>query len=399
MRRRFHLNLPGLLFVGLTLFVGFAAANRPNNLVVWTFGALLSLILVSGVISGSMMVRLRLTRLETGRAAVGDPLEIRYQISNNSSFRSAFALRIDEILRDPGSRGGMPMAQPGHGWTIRVAPGERQVCDAVLWPTRRGVMHLDRIRLSSFFPFGLMGRSLEFTVPQRILVHPTVHPVRSDILRAAVAGELGGIRLSRLPGPGEDFYSVREFKPGDSIRQIAWKRVGPSDEPVVIQRSSSAPPRVRIILDLSTPPEGIRFEAVPGLSADDLEERAITMAASLVAEADRCGHEYGLTVLGFQGATIPMRRGYWHRERLMATLAEIDLACPRIEASPSSALEEERAADIVVHPGRIDTRRAPDRALHWTATRIEDVLEMDPATPEDRKAGQVDAFSVEEVPA
>ena len=119
MRRRFHLNLPGLLFVGLTLFVGFAAANRPNNLVVWTFGALLSLILVSGVISGSMMVRLRLTRLETGRAAVGDPLEIRYQISNHSSFRSAFALRIDEILRDPGSRGGMPMAQG----TPRAPPG------------------------------------------------------------------------------------------------------------------------------------------------------------------------------------------------------------------------------------------------------------------------------------
>ncbi|MCH2144024.1 MAG: DUF58 domain-containing protein [Phycisphaerales bacterium] len=376
MRRRFHLNLPGLLFVALTLFVGFAAANRPNNLVVWSFGALLSLILVSGIISGSMMVRLRLSRLETGRAAVGDPFEIRYQLTNTSGLRSAFAVRVDEILRPSDTDRHEVLPVSGHAWTIRVAPGEEQVCDAVLWPRRRGVLNLHRVRLTSFFPFGLMGRSVELELPQRVLVHPRVHAVRPDLLRTAVTGELGGIRLSRLPGPGEDFYSVREFKPGDSIRQIAWKRLGCTEDLLVIQRSSSAPPRVRIVLDLSTPPADLRFEAENDLTSGDLEERAITMAASLIAEADKADHEYGLTVLGFEDKPIPMRRGHWHRERLMASLAEIDLGAERKPPLSTSMLDEERSACIVIHPGRIDTRKAPDRALHWTATRVEDVLDF-----------------------
>ena len=90
-------------------------------------------------------------------------------------------------------------------------------------------MTLERVRLMSFFPFGLVGRSLEFRLPVRILVHPEIRPVRRALLREAALGEVGGIRLARRPGAGEDFYSVREFRPGDSIRQVAWKRLGSSD--------------------------------------------------------------------------------------------------------------------------------------------------------------------------
>ena len=398
MRRRFHLHLPGLLFVALTLFVGFAAANRPNNLVVWSFGALLSLILVSGIISGSMMVRLRLSRLETRRAAVGEPFEIRYLLRNTSRIRSAFAIRIDEMLPADTGNAAPFITEPAHAWSIRVAPGEEQVCDVVFWPRRRGVMNLQQVRLTSFFPFGLVGRSVEFSLPQRILVQPRVHEVRRDLLREAVVGELGGIRLSRLPGPGEDFYSVREFKPGDSIRQVAWKRLGASEELLVIQRSSSAPPRVRIVLDLTIPQRALRYAPELELSAEDLEERAITMAASLIAAADKAGHEYGLSIIGFEDRAVPMRRGYWHRERLMATLAEIDLSRPRKDVETPFVSDEERSAVIVIHPGRIDTRRAPQRALHWTATRIEDVLDLGDSPLQPRAAEDPPA-PLMEVPA
>ena len=136
MKRRFQLHLPGLLFVALTLCVGFAAANRPNNLVVWIFGAMLALILVSGVISSSMMIRMRVTRLESRRAVVGQPLELRYLLTNTSRIRSAFALRIDEASSSSRVGGGL-VSRVGHGWSIRVAPGEKQISDLVLWPSRR----------------------------------------------------------------------------------------------------------------------------------------------------------------------------------------------------------------------------------------------------------------------
>ena len=362
--------------MALTLCVGFAAANRPNNLVVWIFGAMLALILVSGVISSSMMIRMRVTRLDSRRAVVGQPLELRYLLTNTSRIRSAFALRIDEMAPTARVRGGL-VSRVASGWSIRVAPGEKQISDLVLWPRKRGVMELDRVRLLSFFPFGLVGRSLDFSLPVRILVHPEVLPVRQSLLREAVLGEMGGIRLARRPGPGEDFYAVREFRPGDSIRQIAWKRLGTGDDLLVVQRSSSAPPRVRVLLDLSVAPEDLRFDDSLGVDAEELEERAIMMAASVLAAADQEGHEHGLTILGFNDQPIPMRRGYWHRERSLSTLAEIDLSRPRSPFSAEALTAEERAAFIVIQPGRISTMETPHRAWHWSATRIEDLLDLD----------------------
>ena len=383
MRRRFHLHLPGLLFVTLTLFVGFAAANRPNNLVVWAFGALLSFILVSGIISGSMMIRLRIKRLETRRAVVGEPFEIRYNLTNTSRIRSAFAVRINELLNSGDQSSSFKGDEAAPGWSIRIAPGETQVCDVVLWPSKRGAMNLDKVRMTSFFPFGLVGRSVEIALPKSVLVLPRVHRVRADLLRQAVQGELGGIRLSRQPGAGEDFYSVREFRAGDSIRQIAWKRLGTSDELLVVQRSSSAPPRLHVCLDLSTAPAELRFNEELAVSPGELEERAITMAASVIAEADRLGHEYALSIAGLPTRDVPMRRGYWHRERLMATLAEIDLDAPRETMSSGFASNDERSAIIMIHPGRIDSRRSPDRAWHWSATRMTDLIDIDETPGED----------------
>jgi uncharacterized protein (DUF58 family) len=392
MRRRFHLHLPGLLFVALTLVVGFAAANRPNNLVVWAFGALLSFILVSGIISGSMMIRLRIKRLETRRAVVGQPFEIRYNLTNTSRIRSAFAVRINEIITNGSHASDFLTGGAAPGWSIRIAPGETQVCDVVLWPSRRGAMNLDRVRMTSFFPFGLVGRSVEIELPKSILVLPRVHKVRADLLRQAVQGELGGIRLSRTPGSGEDFYSVREFRPGDSVRQIAWKRLGSSDELLVVQRSSSAPPRLHVYLDLSTPPSELRFDSGLEMTPEELEERAIMMAASVIAEADQLGHEYGLSIAGLPSRTVPMRRGYWHRERLMATLAEIDLKSPRQAMSAGFASNDERSAIIMIHPGRIDTRRSPDRAWHWSATRMSDLIDLD-ESPLERDSDQTDPIT------
>ncbi len=82
----------------LTLLVGLAAAQRPNNLVVWGFGVLLAMILVSGVVSAKMVRTLRVTRLETRSASSGSPLMVKYLVENLSRKRSVFALRLGEVL-------------------------------------------------------------------------------------------------------------------------------------------------------------------------------------------------------------------------------------------------------------------------------------------------------------
>ncbi|MEE2681144.1 MAG: DUF58 domain-containing protein [Planctomycetota bacterium] len=383
MKLRYHIHLSGFLFILLTIFVGLAAAQRPNNLIVWGFGVLLAMILVSGVVGSSMMRGLKVRRLDIRRASAGEPLEIRYVVENRSRWRSAFAMHVQEVDRR-GKRTSFPMlVQPSDGWLTRVGPGESQICDAVFWPSQRGVLALQCIRLSTQFPFGFNDRSVDHAHPHEILVQPRIHPVRGELMQSIATGELGGFGVSRQPGPGEDFYSVREFKPGDSIRQIAWKRSGISDELLVIQRSVSAPPRLRIVLNLSASPSSLKFDENCGVSAEELEERAITMAASLAGAAEQHGLEFGLSVLGFDTPSIPLRRGYWHRERVLTSLAMIELDSPRQQSEGNEPGEEERSSLVVVHPARIDPRCAPEHALHWSATRFEQLLDLEIGTAQE----------------
>lgn len=377
MKLRFRIHLPGILFILLTIFVGLAAAQRPNNLIVWSFGVLLALILISGVVGASMMRRLSVRRLEVRRAAAGEPLEIRYVVENDSRWRSAFAMKVMEV-DDRGKLIRIPMlASPSHGWVTRVGPGESQVCDAVFWPSQRGVISLERIRLTTQFPFGFNDRSLDHKKPFEILVQPRLHPVRGDLMQTIALGELGGLGTSPRPGSGEDFYSVREFKPGDSIRQIAWKRMGISDDLLVVQRSLSSPPRLRVVLDLATEPGELKFEPGPDTTPSELEERAITMAASLIGSAERQGLEFGLTIHGFDSPSIPLRRGHWHRERALTSLATIDLSKSRETVDSKSVGNEERCSVVVIHPGRINPRNSPEHAWHWSATSIDQLLDLE----------------------
>ena len=377
MKLRYRIHLSGFLFILLTIFVGLAAAQRPNNLIVWGFGVLLAMILISGVVGALMMRGLAVRRLEVRRASAGEPLEIRYVVENSSRWRSAFAMRVKEVDRRGKSISFPMLVPPSDGWLTRVGPGETQICDAVLWPSHRGILSLKRIRLSTQFPFGFNDRAVDHENAHEILVQPRLHPVRGEMMRSIATGELGGFGMSRQPGPGEDFYSVREFKPGDSIRQIAWKRFGSTDDLLVIQRSVSAPPRLRVVLNLSRPQEDLKFDEDRGVTAEELEERAITMAASLVGSAEQEGLEFGLSILGFDATSIPLRRGYWHRERVLTNLAMIELSQARKNPDSQALREEERAALVVIHPARIDPRCAPDHALHWSATKIDTLLDLE----------------------
>ena len=53
--------------------------------------------------------------------------------------------------------------------------------------------------------------------------------------------------VSPRPGAGDDYYGLREFRRGDSLRQVAWKRTAFLDQLVCIERTGPAPEsRIRV---------------------------------------------------------------------------------------------------------------------------------------------------------
>ena len=189
---------------------------------------------------------------------------------------------------------------------------------------------------------------------------------------AAVAPQgLSGTKISPHTGAGDEYYGMREFRPGDQLRQIAWKRTACLDQLVCLERTRPTPPRLRVVVNLTTPTDRLPLGADDdGTSARRLEERAISLAASIVHAADRGGFEVGLSLPGTSEPALLIRRGHWHRSKIMAALAGIDLDAPRAPVGPSPATHGERAGQIVIHPHRAEPAIGRDDALHLTAGQL-----------------------------
>ncbi|MEY3023910.1 MAG: hypothetical protein RJA16_736 [Planctomycetota bacterium] len=370
-RYRYRVRLAGLLFLAVTLLLGVAAATRPNNLLVWIFGLMLGSILVSGVVSGFMLMKLSVRRLDPRRAVAGEPAKLRYEVVNRSKAWSAFGLSIRERPVG-GVEGWDRFCEPASAGLVHVGPGETMHAETWILPRRRGRLAFREIDVSSRFPFGLIEKVLRIEHDYEVLVHPRVLPVRAGVLAGLRSGRGGGLDASPRPGDGEEFFGLRDYRPGDSIRQIAWKRLAGLGRLATIERSTSGPPRLVVSLDLRTPTANLRSGEI---APRELEERAITIAASLAAESMRHGYEVGLEVLGLEAPRLPVRSGHWHLERMLGALAALGLDQPRIAARAAAVpVRTVRATIHPVHPARLD-RDAPEDGWTLVATQFDRIVE------------------------
>jgi uncharacterized protein (DUF58 family) len=368
--RRYHLHLPGILYVVLTLLVGLAAVNRQNNLLFWILGVMLAGLLISGLVSGVMMQSLRVRRLVTGNGLVGEPLTVRYEVTNRSRLFPAFDIHLEE-LPAPG-RGDWPrFMSPARAWVMHLGPRETVHGDAVFWPRRRGEIRFDRLRIWTTFPFGIIKKSITIAQPQHTLIYPPMYELRRDVLSDIAPQGLSGAKISPYTGAGDDYYGMREFRPGDQLRQIAWKRTACLDQLVCVERTRPTPPRLRVVVNLTTPTDRLAVADDPEhAEARRLEERAISLAASIVHVAELDGFEVGLSLPGTPAAMLLIRRGHWHRAKIMAALAAIDLDAPRAPLGPPPSTHGERAGQVVIHPHRVEPEIGREDALHLTAGQL-----------------------------
>jgi uncharacterized protein (DUF58 family) len=218
------------------------------------------------------------------------------------------------------------------------------------------------------FPFGLVMKSVRFDDASECLVLPRVERLRAGVLVSLASGTVAGPSTSTRSGPGSDFLGIREYRPGDGLRHIAWRRSASAGTLAVIERSIDAPPRIRVALDLRRPTDALRIDPA-GRTARDLEEDAIVLAASILSHAQRDGYETRLCVLGLPSPAMPMRRGHWHLQKELAVLAALDLDAPR-DASAVLPAERERATTLVIHVDRADMRLVADGAVHLGATQL-----------------------------
>ena len=142
---------------------------------------------------------------------------------------------------------------------------------------KRGHFHLEKIQLISGDPCGLFQVRKTFRLPGEIMIFPLIRPLESLPLGSSGTLSLTGDgRPLGHAGPGNDFFGVRPYRPGDEIRYIHWRMSASKQKLMVREFEASVMERVVLILDTDARLVGLdpvesNFEALVSLAASITE--------------------------------------------------------------------------------------------------------------------------------
>lgn len=208
----------GKLFVLLTLAVGFAAINTGSNLLHALFGAQMTLILASGVISDAMVGGVRIRRTAPAPLVAGDGGVVEVVFENRTRGRILLSLRCED---DPEAAGDAPI-DVDPAYVPYLPPGGRVVRTVRARARRRGVHALPPAVVATRFPFGLFEKRRRLGPGAPALVYPTMKEGAQE------AGDRGRPNADDDRSRGRRarhgaFFALREYRRGDEPRKIAWR--------------------------------------------------------------------------------------------------------------------------------------------------------------------------------
>jgi uncharacterized protein (DUF58 family) len=176
--------------------------------------------------------------------------------------------------------------------------GQAQV-DVVLPASKRGVLHIDRLNVSTSYPYNLFRAWTWVHMPIEVVVYPRAH---GTLPMPMESGEKAGYRETAMAG-SDEWRLLRPFRDGDSPRQVAWKAYA-RGAPLLVKEYSALGAELRLF----------DFSHLPEL---DTEAR-LEQLARWVVEAESRGERYGLTL---PGHSYEPDSGPQHRHACLHALA------------------------------------------------------------------------------
>lgn len=308
-RRSAGIRIPrgAALFLVATLLIGAVGVDTDANLLIMLFGLCAGAFAVSLVAGWASLRNLEITRAVPDGVMAGQPFEVRYQITNRQRRVGFYSLHISDRAESAQKpwlcEFFVPMLPAGR--TIQVTLD--RICP------NRGRIDFDEIVLATRFPFGLITKLARVAVPQQTLVYPAIGAVRERRwqIRRWSEASLDG---RPLPQRGDDeFYGLREYRPGDNPRRIHWRRSARAGQLVVREMARLGAAQIWCILDTRIP------EGDPELS-ERLED-AVSCAATVACDAIESSCKVGLICNGEPPLILPPGGGRDYRLRVLRELA------------------------------------------------------------------------------
>ncbi len=182
-----------------------------------------------------------------------------------------------------------------------------------LTPLRRGVIRFDDLRVLLPDPFGLFQRCRKVKAPAAtLIVLPRRFPLPPIELPGGAAFKISGESNTNSIGTSGEFVGLRDYRPGDPLRQIHWKSWARTGRPIVKELEDTYYPRYGLVVDtLSCERTDHQFEEV------------ISVAASFAASIDTSQSLLDLMFIKNEAHLVTAGRGLERAEKLLEVLAGV----------------------------------------------------------------------------
>lgn len=234
-----------MLTSGISLIlIGMMISNFQLMIAGLTF---ISFLAINGWVSGhsDLEITRTINGTETTMANVykGDDVIVELTISNNSYRRTQQLEVFDNVPHE------MKMRQGINQMRMNLGPGQSARIKYRVRCPLRGHYTLGPVSVRYRNVFNLFANESKVQDRTDITVFPQVREIEEALLRSNVPKMYTGATTLKTPGPGMEFYSLREYLPGDAFRSINWKAYARTGELMVNEKTRDAVTDVFIILD------------------------------------------------------------------------------------------------------------------------------------------------------
>ena len=179
-----------------------------------------------------------------------------------------------------------------------------------LIPLRRGYLYFNRTKIAKSDPLGLCRSISNHEHRDHLLILPKRYKLPLLTLPGLRKYQHGGMNLASSVGDSQEFFSLRDYRPGDPLRAIHWRSYAKKGEPVVKEQQDEYFARYGLILDTF-------LEKLPEFILED----AISVTASLAVSISNQEGLVDLMFIGDQAWRFTSGRGLAATENLLEILA------------------------------------------------------------------------------
>lgn len=277
-------------------------------------------------------LRVRRVVLQGGRSTpmlwAGVPFDVRVRVRHDGFVSIDYAVLEDRLPA------GADVLKGVADETAAVASGEPVDVRYTLKCPAPGLLRFEGVKVRVADLHGFFYRRVFLRDPVEYLVLP---PLVNDEGRQRADKRFNtlpppGIHRLRRPGSGDELLDLRDYRPGDPPKMIAWKPSAKKDKLITKEYENDVPVRAVLFLDTS---DGVRL----GPPGNTLLTRMAGVAA-VVAQASAANRDLvGLTTFDDQKAdAMKPARTQTHMIAVLRKLAEVSALQPGTKGVPVEQL-------------------------------------------------------------